>query len=567
MKYRNIKLFFPILSFVLAISTVSCVDDLNVKNIDPNVVPEFQQDAVFAKIYASLALTGQEGPAGNGDVKGIDEGTSAFFRLIWNLNELTTDEAMCSWGDPGIPEMNYNKWSSSHDQITGLYGRLYFNITLCNHFLQQTIGLTDANTKKQRAEARFMRAMNYYYLLDMFGNVPFAEEVTISYNATQMKRVDLFNYVEKELIECEADMSEPRTGQYYRVDKAANWLLRSRLYLNSEIFTTIPQTSATANFPATVAKAGTPRWTDAAIYAKKVIDSNYKLCPVFKHLFMADNAGKFDGSTVNQANQEILLPIAADGVRTKSYGTSTFLIASTHKEDMTAWGIPKSAWAGNRARATLVKKFFPTGTTYFPNPYDLTSTLPSNVLHDDRSLFFLGKTIKSIVTGKDSILPRTLSISSNVFIAGYSVIKFNNLRADGKTASDQSFSDTDVPFLRLAEAYLNYGEAVFRGGAKVDGYDALTAINELHKRAAAKLLTSLTLQNIIDERAKEFFFEGYRRSDLIRFGQYGGMSSTYQWEWKAEQFAGTNFDDHFNLFPIPSSEINANSKLDQNPGY
>ena len=179
MKYRNIKLISPIVSIILAFGMTSCVNDLNVQNIDPNVVPGFQQDEVFAKIYASLALTGQEGPAGNGDVKGIDEGTSAFYRLMWNLNELTTDEAMCSWGDIGIPEMNYNKWTSSHDQIKGFWGRLYFNITLCNHFLQQTTTISDDKTKKQRAEARFMRALNYYYLLDMFGNVPFSETVTI----------------------------------------------------------------------------------------------------------------------------------------------------------------------------------------------------------------------------------------------------------------------------------------------------------------------------------------------------------------------------------------------------
>ena len=145
MKYRNIKLIIPIMSFVFAIGMTSCVNDLNVQPIDPSQIQTFDQDGVFAKIYSSLALTGQEGPSGNGDVAGIDEGTSAFVRLIWNLNELTSDEAICSWGDPGIPELNFNKWSSSHDQVKGLYGRFYFNITLCNHFLQQTARLTEQN--------------------------------------------------------------------------------------------------------------------------------------------------------------------------------------------------------------------------------------------------------------------------------------------------------------------------------------------------------------------------------------------------------------------------------------
>ncbi len=209
MKHWNIKYKTTVLLVLLAMGvSTSCISDLDVEPIDPSVTQTFEQDGVFAKIYATLALTGQEGPAGRGDVDGIDEGTSAFVRLIWNLNELTTDEAICSWGDPGIPEMNFNRWSSSHDQITGVYGRFYFNVTLCNHFLEQTEGMTDEKTVKQRAETRFMRALNYFYLMDFFGNVPFTEVVATE-APKQISRADLFNYVEKELTECEADMYDP----------------------------------------------------------------------------------------------------------------------------------------------------------------------------------------------------------------------------------------------------------------------------------------------------------------------------------------------------------------------
>ena len=561
MKYRNIKLFIPFMLLFFIISMTSCVNDLNVQPIDPSVIQTFDQDGVFAKIYASLALTGQQGAAGNGDVAGIDEGTSAFVRLVWNLNELTTDEAICSWGDPGIPEMNYNKWSSSHDQVKGLYYRLYFNITLCNRFLTNTTGLTDAKSIKQRAEARFMRALNYYYLLDMFGNVPFTEVVTLQNAAPQIKRADLFAYVDKELAGCEKDMFQVGDAKpYYRVNVVANWLLRSRLFLNSQVFTGA----------ATINKA---YMDSAAIYANKVMDgSGYTLCPVFRQLFMADNAGAVDGSgangsTVNLAPNEIIFPIAQDGIKTKSWGGSEFLIASTRtSSDMPSWGISEG-WGGNRARATLVKKFFPTGATFFTDPRDLTTTLASSPLKDNRALLFLGKKILS-VSGKDSIVPRTLNIQSNVFTQGYSVIKFSNLRADGGKTSDTQFADTDIPFMRAAEAYLNYAEAVTRGGTAVGSYTALSAFNALRIRAGAKLLAATpTLQNIIDERAKEFFFEGYRRSDLIRFGQYGGSDVTYKWDWKGGDAAGVNFDVHFNIFPIPSTDIAANPKITQNPGY
>ncbi|MHB9141143.1 MAG: RagB/SusD family nutrient uptake outer membrane protein [Paludibacter sp.] len=550
MKNKNIKSIFAILSLACAISLTSCVNDLNVQPIDPSVIQTFDQDGVFAKIYSSLALTGQQGPAGNGDVAGIDEGTSAFIRLLWNLNELTTDEAICSWGDPGIPEMNFNKWTSSHDQVKGLYYRLYFDITLCNQFLTETSALTDEKSLKQRAEARFMRALNYYYLLDMFGNVPFTETVTLVTSPPQIKRADLFAYVNKELAACEGDMYQPKEAgkPYYRVDQAANWLLRSRLFLNSEVYT------------------GVARYDSAAIYAKKVIDSGYTLCPVFRQLFMADNAGNLDGSSVNMAPNEIIFPIAQDGTKTTSWGGSLFLIASTRTNGMLSWGCDQG-WGGNRARSTLVKKFFPTGTTFFSNEADLTTAYLAS-MKDSRALFDK----KSVSLG--------LNISNpGLYKQGYQVIKYTNVRADGAASNNQTYTDTDVPFMRAAEAYLNYAEAVLRGGAVVGGYQAIDAVNALRTRAGAPLFNTttniLTLQKIIDERAREFFFEGYRRSDLIRFGQYGGANVTYTWDWKAglapDPTTGTpqpaTFSADMNIFPIPSTDINANANLTQNPGY
>ena len=159
MKLKLYKLIFPVTITLLSLNLTSCFDDLNMEPIDPSVTQTFDQDMVFAKIYSSLTVTGQEGPSGDGDVAGIDEGFSSFTRLIWNLNELSSDEAACSWGDLGIPELNFNKWTANNDFVKGLYGRFFFNVTLCNHFIQQTDGLTDEKSVKQRAEARFMRAM------------------------------------------------------------------------------------------------------------------------------------------------------------------------------------------------------------------------------------------------------------------------------------------------------------------------------------------------------------------------------------------------------------------------
>lgn len=523
MNEKYIKLISAFVSLLLIIGLFSsCIADLDVEPIDPSVTQTFNQDGVFAKIYASLALTGQEGPAGRGDVDGIDEGTSAFVRLIWNLNELTTDEAICSWGDPGIPEMNFNRWSSSHDQVTGLYGRLNFNVTLCNHFLEQTKDLTDEKTVKQRAETRFMRALNFYYLMDFFGNVPFTEVVATE-APQQINRSDLFDYIEKELSEIEEEMHEPKTAPYYRADKVANWLLKSRLYLNAEVYT------------------GTAKWNEAASYSKKVMDSEYKLNPEYTHLFMGDN----NGSDVNKAPQEIILPIASDGIKTRSWGSALFLIASTRTSGMPNWGSTEG-WGGNRARAALVKKFFPDGTI----PSGALASPSTTGAADKRALFFIDD--------------RTLEIENvEIFKQGYSVMKFNNARADGNSPGDTQFPDMDVPFLRAAEAYLNYAEALLRSGGS--NSDALTAVNEIRTRANAPDFNSITLDRILDEKAREFYFEGHRRTDLIRYGYYGG--GDYNWDWKGGTASGTKFNAMYNLFPIPSTDMNSNPNLVQNPGY
>lgn len=520
-KYIKLITLFVSVLFITG-SFSSCIDDLNVTPIDPSVTQSFNQDGVFAKIYASLALTGQTGPDGNGDVDGIDEGTSAFVRLIWNLNELTTDEAICSWGDPGIPEMNFNRWSSSHDQVTGLYGRLNFNVTLCNHFLEQTDGFDDDKSVKQRAEARFMRALNLYYLMDFFGNVPFTEVVATE-APEQISRADLFNYIEKELTEIEADMYEPKAAPYYRVDKAANWLLKSRLYLNAEVYT------------------GTAKWDEAATYAKKVMDSAYELNDEYTHLFMGDN----NGSGVNKAPQEIILPIASDGIKTKSWGSSLFLIASTRTSGMPNWGSTEG-WGGNRARAALVKKFFPDGNI----PANAMLTPSTTGAADKRALFFIDE--------------RTLEINNvEIFKEGYSVMKFSNVRADGNNPNDTQFPDMDVPLMRAAEAYLTYAEAILRSGGNAN--DALVAVNTIRSRANATALSSVTLDRVLDEKAREFYFEGHRRTDLIRYGYYGG--GDYNWDWKGGSAGGTKFSAIYNLFPIPSTDMNSNDNLVQNPGY
>lgn len=517
--FNNIKNLLPAAAMSVVLFS-SCVGDLDVDpTIDPSTVFTFDRDQSFAKIYANMGLTGQTGPAGNADIADIDEGTSDFFRQLWNMNELPTDEAICSWGDPGVPEYNFATWSDSHGMITSQYYRLLYGVTLANAFLEKTEDDTSAAAQTQRAEARFLRALYYFYAMDFFANVPMLTKV-VADNPKQATRAEMFSFIETELKSCVDEMSEPRTSTWGRADKAAAWLLLARLYLNAEVYT------------------GTARWADAAEYAKKVMDSSYSLCPTYKYLFMGDN-------NANGAQSEIILPILQDGIDTQTYGGSLFLIASTSREDMPAHGTSEN-WAGNRARKDLVDKFFPASTAPNANVEDMILAAG-----DDRAMFW-GVDRKQEVT------------ETTNFTDGFSVAKFTNVYAGSGSPRDVKFVDMDVPFMRLAEAYLTYAEAQKRLG---NDAAAKTAIDVLKDRANASKQPSYSLNDICDEWAREFYFEGRRRMDLIRFGKFGGYSTGYVWEWKGGQAAGTNFAAYRNVYAIPTNDLIANPNLVQNPGY
>src|SRR6266576_2627393 len=128
--------------------------------------------AFLAKIYGGLALSGQQGPAGQPDIRGIEEGFSQYLRLFWEAEELPTDEAVIAWGDIGLPEMNTQLWASSNTFVVSMYYRVAFQVSLVNEFLRQTTDAklaernVSASLKAQiqgfRAEARFLRALSYW---------------------------------------------------------------------------------------------------------------------------------------------------------------------------------------------------------------------------------------------------------------------------------------------------------------------------------------------------------------------------------------------------------------------
>ena len=236
------KNIFKSLLYILSLSiVVSCHDDLNQSPIDPD---SFTEENVFAsvneakgalaKLYASLALTGQNGPAGSPDIADIDEGFSQFSRMLFNLNEITTDHAVVGWGDPGLPDLHGMYWSSSNDFTEAMYYRLAQAVSFSNSFIKNASELSGDEVNVFIAEARFLRAYAYYNLLDLYGNVPLTTEISTEL-PTQSNRTELFNFIESELMEIESTLLA--SNEYGRVDNIAAHALLSRLYLNAEAWT------------------------------------------------------------------------------------------------------------------------------------------------------------------------------------------------------------------------------------------------------------------------------------------------------------------------------------------
>jgi starch-binding outer membrane protein, SusD/RagB family len=611
---------------------VSCTDDLNLSPIDPD---SFTQEDVFAnatvakgalaKLYSSLALTGQQGPAGQPDIADIDEGFSQFSRMLFNLNEITTDHAVVGWGDPGLPDLHGMFWSSSNDFTEAMYSRLAQAVSFSNSFIQNAAELTDAEVQTFIAEARFLRAYAYYNLIDLYANVPLTTEVSIEL-PQQSNRAEIFNFIESELLEIQDQLAASGSNEYGRVDQVAAWALLSRLYLNAEVW------------------IGTPKYNEAVTFSSNVMNSSYSINmndangngTAYDELFLADN-------NTNGAQNEFIFALNFDGLQSQTYGGTTFLVHAAIGGSMNAtdFGV-NGGWGGLRTTKNLVNKFavdidalnmalgtlsdwglvgdatinawdgpdmemYQTGTNQYALYADLTvgemkfrfdedwgnnygdndsdgslepggANIPIPVAGTYFITFDLDNLTYSVALftsdsrGMFHTDGQELEIESiPPFKNGYAVTKFKNVDSNGDAGSDPTgnFVDSDLPLIRLAEIYLNYAEASLRGGGG-DLNLAVSKINELRLRAygnSSGNISSgdLTLDFVLAERSKELYWEGQRRTDLVRYNYF--TTSSLLWPFKGNVPNGSSVDQFRNVFPLPINVLSINPNLTQNEGY
>lgn len=531
--------FIYILVFFACIS--SCTKDLDVVAEDSKILtpeklfstPEGYKQAL-AGVYGNLSLTGT-GDAGSSFLQGIDAGTSQFGRCMWYLQNLTTDEVIWTYeNDGGVSDLQRNIWTSSNPILLGMFSRTMAEVALANDFLRQSTpeklssrGILNpsdvANINTYRQEVRVLRAFAYYNLMDLYGKAPFiTENDPLNFKGLQYNRQQLFSFIESELNSVIPNLKAARANEYGRLDKAMAQMILAKIYLNAEVY------------------IGTPKYTECITKCNEIIAGGYVLKTNYLDNFKADN----------NTSSEMIFTLQADGLKTQNYGATTVMIngqVGALENNGSDFGV--GGWGGAlRLRKQFVQKF---DGPEFNN--------------DARKTIFAGTRpidIENVSTGAQ----------------GYILKKYSNKTAAGVSGPNSTFVDTDFPLFRLGDVYLMFAEAQMRkDGATNSGSttnataQSLAYINDLRQRAnagstAANVTqTQVTLNFIIDERARELHWEGHRRQDLIRFNKYTG--SNYNWAWKGNIANGTSIEDNLKVFPIPSDALLSNTNLTQNAGY
>ena len=539
---------------VLAFAATSCLGDLDTTPL--NETDTTSEDAYASEssylaglsyINAYWCFVSQTDP-GSADITAPDAGQSELLRQVINLQEMTADSFKCTWtSDSYVPDLCYNNWTSSNAGVCICYTRLLKGIALANEYLLQT---EDSELESRghssimntvhgyRAEARFHRALYFFYLMDLFGNPPFPtpDNIVDGSLPDQIERAELFNWIEtecKDLLEG-SDMPAFGAVRYPRPTKGSVAALLARMYLNAEVYT------------------GTARWADAQKMAETVIGMGYTLHPVYEELFMQDN------TETGAAADEFIFGIDYDKDHSQSWGGTTTLGSAFFDSSRStvasllglSGGIVPEEWNGYHVPNEYVERFHLSGVTW-DSP---SSSLGYDRDASDKRAFFYNQGEKEF----DNAVTST----------GWRCWKFSGRYSDG-TLNDQSFSSMDFPIFRLAEMYLIYAEADARlNGGVVSSAEAKNYIKALRDRAGVAMPEDedLTLDWLLDERARELMLEGHRRTDLIRYGYYTSMS--FPWPCKGGVANGKiNLPAFRKLFPLLESDIDANYKMTQNKGY
>lgn len=559
----------------------SCVGDLDQLPQDPHVTTpaDFKKDpkgyigGFFSKLYSGMAVSGQQG-GGSSEISSPDAGMSHYWRAVFMANEFPTDEiAWIYSSDAGVADFVKTSWSAGNPVVDLIYSRLYTHIAVCNDFIRTVrncgdfgVDINQVGTPEEinqmLLEARALRAFSYYNVIDIFGRAVVAwDDKNYGVEPPQAEsRAALYDKVVADLEDVLANFSD-KTPVYGRIGKDAVEALLVRFYLNAEVFTEGRT------------KAYDKCWAHAQNIIKRHEGSGFKnsgLATDYLSLFCKTNHYFVAGAPgAIKAQNEILWNIPQEYVNTESYGASNFMVmAMAFGGSGNAlnkgfcdpnWYGTLNGWGCMHARQQFSEKFgFDKGRSADKRTeLWLTEIAGWNITNDTYDNIrdgYLGFKFTNVSCNPDGTMP--------IYTDEATGLK----RAGQPNPVSTGFVDTDMPLIRLAEVYLAAAECAVRGAGNMA--DATKYVNYVRERAGVKTWTAadLSLPNILDERARELYYENVRRTDLVRFGKFTGNS--YVWNWKGGQPNGTVIAERYNLFPIPTNVISSyNTPYVQNKGY
>ena len=510
------------IAMLLGINT-SCVGDLNVKPDDENKLTDLttkeQWMGYFGSIYGNLIYEGNLTPSG------VDGGAGIFSRCHWNLQELCTDEVslMSSWNDPGYPDLKFNTWTADNTWAFMCFQREASTARQCIQFItklnEEGKGFfSEEEVNAMVAETRTIHALCYYYMIDLFGRGPWLDEsVPITVTPPTYDRKQLFDATVAELIDVinSGNLKPAKEQVYGRVSREAARMLLAKLYLNAEVYT------------------GTAMYDKCAEQCKEILKTIPDLAETYKYLFCMTN------DKYARNGGEIIWALPEDENYAQSYGGTTYLsaaafFASIDEEELKILGNPNSKWNGLKVKPELLDAF---------------------EVDDLRYLFYAGNFNREV---RD--LGNTSAEGDGYMCVKYPVTNEDDYYNKNNKSHSIVFNNADVPLFRLADTYLMLSECQLRGVQDAD--PGFKLFNAVRKRAGLEPNPYPSLDDVLKERTCELYWEGHRRSDLIRFGLFTG--SAYLWSWKGGIYEGTGIDSFRNVFAIPYQYV---STVGQNPGY
>lgn len=536
----------------LSMGFTSCVDDLDVSPENPTTKLELTtaEDyyALMARVYGGLVL--------EGGIAIDDGGAGVYTRQLWNVQELPSDEAIVgyNWNDAGIQELGFSTWSSDNHWLYECFSRFNYQIALCNEFLR-TIGnasglIAEDEINTLRCEARVLRDLSYYHMIDIFGRGPWTDENSVvGATPPTYDRKQLFEAAVADLTAYVDNLLPAAQQTYGRLSREAGYMILAKLYLNAEVYT------------------GTAMWQQCADALKNVVATGIQLAPEYKYLFCASNS-KYVG------NGEIIFGLPQDRNRLTSWGGTTELTCAAYMEaddsdtplarQLLMLNFPGTPWSGLRVRPELSKalKGDPRRLIYEGSYQE---DIPDLTAYNETSCGYM--LVKYTFTTEDDYYNEALV---NKFDEVYA---WNNdpanendpeyPKAYPQATSPDQMSEVDLPVFRLADAYLMLAECQLNGAnVNINGLDGYAYFNMVRDRVGLAPIAQPTANEILHERQCELYAEGFRRSDLIRFNRYTG--SNYLWSWKGGDFTGTAIPDTRAVFPIPYQYV---ITVGQNAGY